>query len=185
VSFRERSDRRERSDHRERSDRRGFLLVEVAVAYLILTVALIALLPVFVLAIKAGKSTEQLQTATYLSQELMEEIRMRKWDQNSTSSPSHVTAPSTTLGPDAGETDKTKFNDIGDFSGLTENPPKDPLNNPLTAFSAYTRTVTVNYVDSNMVVVSTPSTSDYKQVKVCTSTSRMSGICLTTLFTNR
>jgi len=166
-------------------DRKGFLLVEVAIAYLLLTVALIALLPVFVLAIKAGKSTEQLQTATYLSQELLEEVRMRKWDQNSSSTPGHISNPSAALGPDAGESDKTKFNDIDDFNGLSENPPKDPLNNSLTAFSAYTRAVTVSYVDSSMVVLSTPTTSDYKQVKVCTSTSRLSGICLSTLFTNR
>lgn len=164
---------------------RGYVLVEVTIAYLILTVALIALLPVFVLAIKAGKSTEQLQTATYLSQELLEEVRLRKWDQNSSSTPQHINNPSAALGPDAGETDKTKFNDIDDFNGLSENPPKDPLNNPLTAFSAYTRTVTVNYVDSTMVVLSTPSTSNYKQVQVCTSTSLRAGICLTTLFTNR
>ena len=164
---------------------RGFVLVEVAITYVLLTVALVALLPVFVMAIKAGKSTEQLQTATYLSQELLEEIRLRKWDQNTLSTPGHISNPSTTLGPDAGETDKTKFNDVDDFNGLAENPPKDPLNNPLTYFSAYTRTVAVRYVDSNMVVLSTPTTSDYKQVQVCTSTSRMSGICLTTLFTNR
>jgi MSHA pilin protein MshD len=164
---------------------RGFILVEVTITYMLLTVALIALLPVFILAIKAGKSTEQLQTATYLSQELLEEVRMRKWDQNSSSTPGHVSNPSTSLGPDAGETDKTKFNDVDDFNGLSENPPKDPLNNSLTAFSAYTRTASVNYVDSSMVAISTPSTSDYKQVKVCTSTSRLSGICLTTLFTNR
>jgi MSHA pilin protein MshD len=165
--------------------RRGFILVEVTIAYLLLTVSLIALLPVFVLAIRAGKSTEQLQTATYLSQELLEEIRLRKWDQNSASTPAHITNPSASLGPDAGETDKTMFNDIDDFNGLAENPPKDPLNNPLTAFAAYSRAVTVKYVDSSMVALSTPSTSNYKQVQVCTSTSLRGGICLTTLFTNR
>jgi hypothetical protein len=55
----------------------------------------------------------------------------------------------------------------------------------MTAFSAYTRTVSVGYIDSSGVSVSTPATSDYKQVLVCTSTSRMSGICLQTMFTNR
>ena len=173
------------SDRRERSDRRGFILVEVTIAYLLLTVALIALLPVFVLAIKAGKSTEQLQTATYLSQELLEEVRLRKWDQNSASTPGHISTPSTSIGPDAGETDKTKFNDIDDFNGLSESPPKDPLNNSMADFSVYTRAVTVGYIDSSGVAVSTPATSDYKQVQVCTSTSRMSGICLSTMFTNR
>jgi Tfp pilus assembly protein PilV len=165
---------------------RGIVLVEVTIAYVLLTVGLIALLPVFIMAIKAGKSTEQLQTATYLSAELMEEIRLRKWDQNTPTSPVHISTPTASpLGPQAGETDKTKFNDIGDFNGWTESPPTDPLNNALSGFSAYSRSVTVNYVDSSMVVLSTPTTSDYKQVKVCTSTSRLSGICLATLFTNR
>ena len=166
--------------------RGGFILMEVSVAYVVLVVGLLALLPVFVIAIRASKGTEQLQVATYLSQELLEEIRLRKWDQNSATLPVYVSTRSV-LGIDAGETasNKTTFNDIDDFNGWTESPPRDPLNNPLPAFSAYTRSVTVGYADSSLVVLSTPTTSDYKRVAVCTLTTKVSPVCLTTVFTNR
>src|SRR6185369_15507764 len=61
---------------------RGYVLMEVTVAYVILAFAIVSLVPAFVLALKANKNTEQIQMATDLSQELMEEIRMRRWDQN-------------------------------------------------------------------------------------------------------
>lgn len=166
---------------------RGFILVEVSVTYVLLTVALMALLPVFIMAIRAGKNTEQLQAATYLSQELLEEVRMRKWDQNVPAAPLYIVNVSTTLGRDGAEsaTDKNTFNDIDDFNGWAETGVRDPLNNPVPAFSAYARTVAVSYVDSSLVALSTPATSDYKQVTVCTQTARLAPLCLKALFTNR
>lgn len=166
---------------------RGFILVEVTVAYLVLTLALLALLPVFIMAIRAGKSTEHVQVATYLSQELLEEVRLRKWDQNKPASGDYITNPSTSLGLDGLESaaDKKTFNDIDDFSGWSEAAVTDPLNNPLPAFSAYSRTVAVSYVNSSLVVLSTPTTSDYKQVTVCTSAAKLSPLCLMSVFTNR
>jgi MSHA pilin protein MshD len=164
---------------------RGFILVEVTVAYVLLTLALVALLPVFIMAIRAGKSTEQVQVATYLSQELLEEMRMRKWDQNTSTTAAHIVNPTAALGPEGGETDKTKFNDIDDFNGWTEAAVRDPLNNLVPGFSGYTRTASVAYVDSNLIALSTPTTSDFKRVVVCTQSSKLSPLCLTTLFTNR
>jgi type II secretory pathway pseudopilin PulG len=166
---------------------RGIVLIEVTIGYVLLTLALVVLLPVFILAVKAGKNTQQLQAATYLSQELMEEVRMRKWDQNSSATPGYVSNPTASpLGPEAGETDKTKFNDIGDFNGWTESPAADPLNHPLPAFASFSRSVAVAYVDpATLVVLSTPTTSDFKQVTVCTQAAKLSPICLKTVFANR
>ena len=165
---------------------RGFVLVEVTIAYVLLTVALVALLPVFIMAIRAGKKTEQLQAATYLSQELLEEVRMRKWDEKTTSTTRlHIDNPSATLGPDAGETstDKTTFDDIDDFNGWTETPARDPLNVALPDFTAFSRSVTVTYVDSSLAAAG--GTSDYKRVTVCSKTDKTQAFCLQTLFTNR
>jgi hypothetical protein len=36
-----------------------------------------------------------------------------------------------------------------------------------------------------LVVLSTPTTSDYKLVSVCTKTASTNSVCLTSLFTNR
>ena len=165
---------------------RGSVLVEVTVSYVILAFAIVAIIPAFVLALKANKNTEQIQTATDLSQELMEEIRMRRWDENTPFPRStYITASSTTLGPEAGETDKTLFDDIDDFNGWTESAVKDPMNNAVAAFAGFSRSVTVGYVDSSLVAVASPGTSDYKQVTVCAQNSKIRPVCLSTIFTNR
>jgi len=163
---------------------RGYVLMEVTVAYVILAFAIVSLVPAFVLAIKANKNTEQIQTATDLAQELLEEIRMRRWDEN-TPFPrtTYITAPSSTLGPEAGETDKTLFDDIDDFNGWTESSVKDPLNNAVAAFAGFSRSVTVQYVDSSLAA--SAGTTDYKKVTVCAQNSKIQPVCLSTIFTNR
>lgn len=161
---------------------RGFILVEVTVAYVLLAFALVALMPVFVLAIRTGTKTEELQTATYLSTELLEEIRLRRWDELTPASPVHISAPSP-LGPDAGETDKSRFDDVDDFNGWTEAGALDPMGAALPDFKSYTRTAAVSYVDANMNA--SVAATDYKMVTVCTSMPQMSPVCLNSLLTNR
>lgn len=164
--------------------RGGFVLVEVTIAYILLVFALVALVPVFIIAIRAGANTESLQTATYLSSELLEEVRMRKWDERSSAGGGHIPAPSA-LGVDGAEsaTDKRTFDDVDDFDGWTEAYPLDPVMRVLTDFKAFRRTVTVAYVDSAMAP-SAPAT-DYKTITVCTTTAKISPACLTTMVTNR
>lgn len=164
---------------------RGFILVEVTIAYVLLIVALVALVPVFIMAIRAGTKTEQLQISTYLSAELMDEVRMRKWDELTVAtSPVHISFPSA-LGTDTGENaaSKTTFDDIDDFNGWTEAGARDPMGTVLPDFKGYTRTVAVSYVDANLAV-SVPVT-DYKRVTVCTTTAKISPACLNTMLTNR
>ncbi|MBI2789470.1 MAG: type II secretion system protein [Elusimicrobia bacterium] len=164
--------------------RSGFVLVEVTIAYVILVFALVALVPVFIIAIRAGANTEALQTATYLSNELMEEVRMRRWDERTPASGAHISAPST-LGRDGTEsaTDKRTFDDVDDFNGWTEGTPMDPVMRALPDFKAYRRSVAVAYVDSAMAA-SVPVT-DYKMITVCTTTAKISPTCLSTMVTNR
>lgn len=163
---------------------RGFVLVEVTIAYVLLIFALVSLVPVFIVAIRAGASTEQLQAATYLSTELLEEVRMRKWDERTGSTFAHIPAPSA-LGLDTGETatDKTTFDDVDDFNGWTESGARDPIMRVLTDFKAYTRTVTVAYVDGDLNA--SAAATDYKTITVCTRTAQMSPSCLTSMVTNR
>lgn len=161
---------------------RGFILVEVTIAYVLLIFALIALLPVFIMAIRAGTMSVKLQTAAYLSTELIEEIRLRKWDELTPASPAHIPAPSA-LGPDAGETDKSLFDDIDDFNGWNEVGALDPLGGALPDFKSYARTVTVAYVDANLN--DSLTATDYKKVSVCTRTNQMPPACLNTFLTNR
>jgi Tfp pilus assembly protein PilV len=164
--------------------RRGFILVEVSTAYLVLSLALVTLMPVFILALRVGKNMEQIASASQLSAELLEEIGLRKWDTDTPKPPVYISA-SKAIGTEPGESpsDKRTFDDIDDFNGWTEPQPLDPVMNPMTDFAAYSRTVTVKFVDSNL----NPSAAvtDYKQVTVCTSTKKLKPLCMDTLFTNR
>ena len=164
--------------------RGGFVLVEVTIAYVLLIFALVSLVPVFIVAIRAGTNTEQLQAATYLSTELLEEIRMRKWDERTAASGAHIAAPST-LGVDGAENaaDKRTFDDIDDFNGWTEAAAVDPIMRALPDFKSYRRTVAVAYVNANLAI-SAPVT-DYKMITVCTRTAKISPACLSTMVTNR
>jgi MSHA pilin protein MshD len=168
------------------SEQKGFILIEATMAYLVLTLAIVFLVPMFIMTMKANKTTEKLSTASLLSRELLEEVRLRKWDTNTSSStPIYISTPSVTLGIDAGETatNKTTFDDIDDFHGWTEAPPSDPLGSALSDFSTYSRKVTVEYVDSSLSVAG--STTDYKRVVACTKPLGMNDICLWSVFTNR
>ena len=163
---------------------RGFVFVEVTISYVLLALALVSLVPVFMIAIRAGMSTEQLQASTYLSTELLEEVRMRRWDERTMNSGAHIASPSV-LGIDVSESasDKRTFDDVDDFNGWTEAGVVDPVMRPLPDFKSYTRTVAVAYVDASLNV-SVPTT-DFKRITVCTRTAKISPACLSTLVTNR
>ena len=163
---------------------RGFVLIEVSITYVILSLALVALLPVFILAIRAAKSTERIEVAAQLSTELLEEIRLRKWDAATPRPHRHIAKPGA-LGVEVGKiaSDKRTFEDIDDFNGWKEAPPLDPLMRPLAAFSTYSRVVTVRYVDADMNPA--PGPTDYKQVTACTQAPQMKPLCIDTVLTNR
>lgn len=164
--------------------RGGFVLVEVTIAYVLLVFALVSLVPVFIVAVRAGANTEQLQAATYLSTELLEEIRLRRWDERTPSGAGHIPVPSP-LGVDGTESaaDKRGFDDVDDFNGWTEPAVVDPVMRGLPQFRSYRRTATVAYVDATLAV-SAPVT-DYKMITVCTRTAGIAPSCMSTLVTNR
>jgi hypothetical protein len=169
-----------------KAQERGFLLLEVAVTYVIAGFTIIALASVATLALTANTASEETMICGQLAHELMQEIQLKKWDENSsTTRPGFPAAyPSATLGPEGGENsaDKTTFDDVDDFNGWSESPPQDPIGRPLTAFPDYTRTVTVEYVDSSFTV--SASTTSYKLVKVCVNKKSINKICLNWVATN-
>jgi MSHA pilin protein MshD len=163
----------------------GFLLVEASLAGMMIALALVTLVPAFVLSVKANKAAEQIKVATQLSTELLEEIRLRRWDELTPLSPKSIPVGSSTLGIDSGETasDKRTFDDIDDFNGWTESPPQDPMMQPLAGFTGYSRSVTVRYVDAALALSATPTS--YKQLTVCTQGPKGVPLCLDTVLTNR
>ena len=165
--------------------RRGFILLEASVIYILLSFALVALLPLFILSIRANKNTRHAVAATQLAVELLEEVRLRRWDEQTPRPPLGIAAPSAAMGPDAGETasDKRTFDDIDDFNGWTEAAPLDPVQRPLTGFEGYARDVSVRFVDAALNPAAGPT--DYKHVTVCARRPPMKPVCLDTLLSNR
>ncbi len=153
-------------------------------AYVVLALALVALLPIFILSIRANLNSRHLLTAVHLSQALVEEIRLRRWDQATPPSRAAIQQGSP-IGIDAGENiaDKRTFNDIDDFNGWNEAPPLGPLMQPLSAdFAAYSRSVTVQYVTLSLAPTSGPT--DHKMVTVCTSHPKFKPVCQQAILTN-
>jgi len=167
-----------------KTNQRGFVLVEASVAYIVLSLALVSLLPLFILSIRANKYTEIVKVSTQLSVELLEEIRLRRWDE-STPLRAKAIPSGAAIGLDADEAsnDKRTFDDIDDFNGWSEGAVVDPVMRPIPEFAAYSRSVEVMYVDANMK--SAQEITDFKQVRVCTKGRERDPLCIDTLFTNR
>ena len=163
-------------------DDHGFMLIESSIALVICTYALFTFLLLFVIVVKANLKVGRVAAATQLASSLMEEIRLRRWDQ-ATPIPARAITRGGSLGPESGEGDKLSFNDVDDFKDWTESPPVGPLMQPLSSFQTFTRKVEVEYVDANLAPSDVPT--DYKHVRVCAWDADMTPVCLDTLFTNR
>ena len=90
---------------------RAVTLVEMITFIVVMGIAIPTLIMVFAHLSSNAARTEDYSRATFFAEQLLEEIRSKKFDENDT-------APwSTTLGVDTGETssDKTTFDDVDDF----------------------------------------------------------------------
>src|ERR1700694_5081535 len=103
----------------------GFTLLELILCIVILAVGLTGVLTYFAQGMKNSSYAQNTASATMFAQDLMEEIKSKCWDQTATIvSPCGGTVTPSAIGPDGGETRAT-YNDVDDFSGLNNTPPKD------------------------------------------------------------
>lgn len=137
-------------------NQRGVTLVELVI---LLVIAAIALPTLMIYFIQTMNHTAEAQMGTVglgLAQELMEEVRAKRWDEN-VPIPNGVPTGANALGPEAGESRCdpaapmcTSYDDIDDYnfpdaapnSGIT-----DPHGNPLPAYAGYLYRVKVCYVN--------------------------------------
>ncbi len=164
--------------------RSGAVLIEASIVYLVLSLALAALIPVFLLSIRANKNTERIAAGAQLAAELLEEVRMRRWDELTPTPPGDVPAPSA-LGLDAGElpADKKTFDDVDDFNGWSESRPKDPVMRDIAGVASFARSVAVSYVDSSFNAAA--GATDFKKVTACATAAGLKPVCLDLVLTNR
>jgi MSHA pilin protein MshD len=145
------------SVRRLRRDQRGVTLIDLI---LVIVIIGLAVPPMMGLLIQSTQSSTFGITATRgnsLGSTLLEEIRSKAWDENGG-------AASATLGPESGETRST-YDDVDDFHGFNESPPKDSLGNAVTGFDGFRQQVSVCYVASTDLDTCLGSgTSNYKRI---------------------
>ena len=171
----------------------GFTLIELVLTIVILGAVSLILIP-FVNSIVHGPDPMVRQRAVALGQALMDEIMAKRWDENtpvgggpicSGESSSKATRPSlvdncgapgartaSAIGADAGETDRTLYDDVDDYNTMAEE--VDTFHDQRgTAFSlpGYRRKATVRYVASSANPIdqntpAAPGTTDTKLVVV-------------------
>lgn len=157
-------------------------MVETVLMITLAAVVIPPLLMLFAETVISGANAHIQPTANLLANQLMEEIRARRFDEQSEKSGSGNW--STVLVPDAGEADKPAFDDVDDFNGWAQN--FGPT------FPDYEASVTVEYVASNdlntAMTIPDPVpnnwTPSYKRIRVTVNNVGLpAGIALTTLVT--
>lgn len=115
-------------------------LIECVGASLILAVIAVAAVRASAGAAAAQALSSRRVTATMLAESLLGEIERKAYIDPSTP---------TTLGRDAGESasDKTTFDDVDDYDGWNEAPPKDSKGNTIAGMTDWTSKVAVGWSD--------------------------------------
>jgi len=163
---------------------RGVILVETTLTLAVLGLAIAALMPLFVLSVRVNKSTERIAVASNLAASLLEEVRLRRWDETTPLTGEWTANASPLLGPDLGEApaDKTAFDDLDDFAGWREEPPTDPVGRPVPGLERYVRRVEVAYLDAALEPSLVPT--DRKRIRSCAWMAGMREQCVETIATN-
>lgn len=141
-------------DFRLSTHRKAFTLIELLITIVLVGIVLLALVMGFQESLKSMEIQKDLLSANLLSEDLMNEIRSRKYD----SYPSGVTNY------------RVNFNDVNDYSGLTDAPPRTIEGDILSNYTGFTRRVFVANV-SNVSDWAAPTTNptDFKRITVVVS----------------
>jgi MSHA pilin protein MshD len=139
-------------------DQRGVTLIDLILVIVIVAIAIPPMVGVFVTSTRNSTFGVTMARANHLASNLLEEIRSKRWDEN-------TGAASATLGPDS-ETRAT-YDDVDDFHGLNETPPKDSQGVAMNGSTGFRQQVSVCYVAGTALDTCLGSgTSNYKRITV-------------------
>jgi hypothetical protein len=112
-------------------------LVEVVIAMAVLGIVLVSLLQGAATSVGMQRTTLERVHATLLARELAESVCALPYKEGAA------------IGIDVGEVagDKATFDDLDDFHAWSESPPQRPDGTAMPGFDAWTREVTVDFVD--------------------------------------
>ena len=155
----------------------GFTLVELVITIIITSIALVMFAGIYT-SIQSNSVSPVLQVkAAELAQAYLEEISLKRFDENSPIGNQfrcdQATQPvcSNTLINEEGGT-RALFDDVDDYNGLNESPPRDALGNIRNGFDNYSVNVSVSYAGADQgftvrdlkrieVTVSSPDNSQF------------------------
>ena len=191
---------------------KGMTMVELMIAVTILLVVIVPLTKSLFSSLKGAMSFGDANIAVQLAQDLLEEIKQKKWDETEPVGGGQAPGPTySAIGRDTGETNpdttganaaKLTWDDIDDYNGLIEFPARDVANNviasacfptvspTITPRPKFKRQVTVQYVnvpDTGQITVLGAGTTNYKQIIVTVDWNGRTGgkpVTLTTLRAN-
>jgi len=163
-------------------NKKGFTLIEVVMIIVILGIIMPGIMLYFITGVKDSAIPQKRTTAIFLAEALMEEIKSKRWDENSPIPPGAYTTPLTF---EVGET-RQIYDDVDDFNGLDNTNPVDSQGNSMTNYSGFRQQVSVCYVPStNLEDVSSCATAtDYKRIEVTITDTTGETIRLISLMTN-
>lgn len=159
----------------------GYSLIELVVTVVLTGIVVVVLLSLFSQTQKQSSEPVFQVKAAELGQAYLEEISLKRFDENSpvgnqsrcdAASCSAVLGPETNLNPPVAET-RASYDDVDDYNGLDEKPPRDAQGNLRSGFDNFNVKVTVSYAGDDLglavtdmkliqVEVITPDNSRYQ-----------------------
>lgn len=129
---------------------RGFTLIELIVTIVVTAIALTGLGVGLITASRNSVTPVISMRAATLAQAYLDEILSKRYDElNGLGGITRCSEPgqppcSVTMGADAGET-RASYDDVDDYNGLDESPPRDAFGNNETLYDGFRVQVSVNY----------------------------------------
>lgn len=156
-------------------DQHGFTLIELVVTMLIISIAALGVLYSLGLGLRHQSDSLWQAKAVALAQSYMEEILARRYDEHSPpGGPPPCSTTTTACSPFGAFGDgepRAEFDDVDDYDGLIEQPPRDVYGNPRSDYDSYRVTVSVAYADAAQIASFGLDTgTDAKVVTVTVST---------------
>lgn len=163
---------------------RGFTLVEMVITIVVMAIVLAGVSLVFFATVRRSPEPLLNMRAAALGQAYLDEILTKRFDQNSgqggiprcNSTDSGALACSTNLGPDVSPTNppsletRSQYNDVDDYNGLDESPPRDALGNVLPGYTNYRVQVSVTYAGNGTDGLGLANMQDAKLITVTVTT---------------
>ncbi len=175
--------------HRTASQEFGFTLIELVVTMLIISIAALGVMYSLSLGLRHQSDAIWQPKAVALAESYMEEILGRRYDEQSPPGGTPACSTSTTACSPAGAFSdgevRAQFDDVDDYDGLVEQPPRDVDGNPRPDYDSYRVAVSVAYATPAQVAqLGLDAATDAKLVTVTVTTQESGSMSFSALRAN-